>query len=93
MTLGNHPPGRFDDGPNYPILHEDGAWRLYRVTYTQPPQVRSYIGHMCPDRMKSVWRWSIANMDLPCPECGETPPDEMVGLYKLHNWDYLRSTK
>ena len=29
------------------------------------------------------------HMQLPCKNCGETPPEGLVGLWTLHNWDYL----
>ena len=37
------------------------------------------------------YRLSAAELDIPCSSCGETCPEALQGLWKLHNFDSIQS--
>ena len=77
------------------LLMSAGYWQL-RGTNDRAKQwndgLDSYIVHCCPKASDSGdrWWWTISGIDDDCTMCGEYPPKDMLGLYKLHNFDWLQ---
>lgn len=71
------------------ILHQDGEFRLFRMSETQ-----SYLAHRCslyPGAAKTIW-WFLPNQKY-CLTCGIVPSNEILGIYILHNWDRIQAAK
>lgn len=66
------------------VSTNDGLVRRYNLN--------SYIVHKCPqadDRLQ-YW-WSMDLINTVCYNCHEYPPDHVMGLWKLHNWEYVQN--
>ena len=74
--------------PGLTILHEDGRFRLYATNKTD-----SLIAHHCENPKNATIKWWYLPSPHRCYMCGAVPPDNILGLYKLHNWDRLRAVK
>ncbi len=75
------------------LLMDDSGFQLRRVTpfAEQRYNLHSYIAHMCPSsRMWRFW-WDLMIIDQACLYCGEYPPEDMMGLWKLHNFEWIQS--
>lgn len=88
-----------DGPPTNPVLYEEGGWRLYGHSNNE----FSYMAHKCLERpggraagviprsttddTLSVWRWFWGAEA--CQNCHEPIPDEIKGLYLLHNFDRM----
>jgi len=79
------------------VLHREGDWYLldrksvgnglFLMNY-----LSSVIWHECPikiDSWNGMWRLVVKTLNLPCPQCGDVCPEEIQGLWLLHNWDAL----
>ena len=73
------------------ILHEEGNWKLHPTTQPRIATIQSFILHTCPTG-KSYY-WYDGNMDDACYHCGEYVASGVLGLWKLHNFDWLGSVK
>jgi hypothetical protein len=76
-------------------LMKDGPWELIPTNKSviHRYNLYSFIMHTCAashavDVTHQYW-WSLDFIDSKCHTCGEYPPDDMMGLWKLHNWDYI----
>lgn len=81
------------------ILHRDtwsDTFKYYKYTHD------SIIYHHCRNHWKqhknsTVWVPSVqyrvdeAEMSIPCQNCGETCPEGLQGLWKLHNFNSIQS--
>jgi hypothetical protein len=75
------------------LLMKEDCWELRATTeYARRlhPSLFSYIAHHCP--IAEAWRywWMPIAIDTMCAECSETPPSDMLGLWKLHNFNYIQ---
>lgn len=76
--------------PEHTTLHEEGDFRLYSVRGIKS----SVIAHRCESYPDSAMRqWWFLPSPHRCFMCGAVPPDEIQGLYVLHNWDRLQAVK
>jgi len=82
-------PAKRDD-----LLMKDGCWelrlhhvRLQHVTAT----LNSYIRHYCPKTKMNLYWYSLPLIDTKCTGCGANPPEHIMGLWKLHNYDYIQT--
>lgn len=78
--------------PN-PVLFEEGDWRLYGHIDDE----FSTMAHKCPkwadegswgdqdDPRYTEWRWYWG--DAPCGRCHNAAPEQIRGVYLLHNFD------
>ena len=70
---------------------EEGNWKLKEnIARTSETSLLSYISHDCPEgRGRRFWFLPHA-IDACCYDCNASPPPGMLGLWKLHNWDYIQ---
>ena len=54
-----------------------------------PSLLYSYITHQCPTKGMYYW-YALRLLDDKCVGCHKNPPDEIMGLWKLHNMDYIQ---
>ena len=75
------------------ILLKMDTWQLIKHETSVGSSVQSllysYIAHACAGQGTYYW-YSINSIDDKCRSCGKNPPDEMMGLWKLHNMDYIQ---
>ncbi len=75
------------------LLHEqDGQWELRMTTAraNKRPRLHSYIVHVCPvENFRRYW-WYLPTNGAPCGGCWKQPPDEIYGLWRLHNWEWIQ---
>jgi hypothetical protein len=69
------------------VLHKEDLWSLY-----QYKEEKSLLYHLCRLR---YGRFELKNhpcapADGKCIECNETAPDEIHGLWKLHNFKWIQ---
>ena len=74
------------------LLLKDGCWEL-RSHSSKTYLLNSYIQHMCPAYEEKRYWYSIPLIDHICEGCQEYPPESMMGLWKLHNLDYIQAGK
>lgn len=74
------------------ILFEMGSWSL-RVHNTTLTLLQSYIQHQCPIAKTRLYWYSLKRINEACRRCSEYPPDDIMGLWKLHNMDYIQTGK
>ncbi len=78
-----------------PVLMEEGVWSLRaHITgqYKAPAsKLNSYIAHPCPSTGVMYYWYSLSLIDTECMGCKEHPPEEIMGLWKLHNMDYIQA--
>ncbi len=73
-------------------LHVQGLWEM--STMHDPPPTRttwhSWITHKCRilPTQKNYWMVDVNNRC--CPTCGLEVPNEIWGLWKLHNFHMMR---
>ena len=66
------------------LLEVDG-WKLVRSRYLS---INSYPLHVkCASGVYRHVSGNPSGKDGACTRCGEMAPDEILGLWKLHNWD------
>jgi hypothetical protein len=73
----------------YEVLFEYEGWRIER--YEDAPRTEvDWISHPCPSY---GWRYNTdmwcLMADGVCGECMEPVPDEIMGVWKLRNFDHL----
>jgi hypothetical protein len=71
-------------------------WRLIRSgsDVIRRYNLYSYIMHACHPPEEPITRqfwWSLDLINTKCRSCHEYPPDEMMGLWKMHNWEYIQN--
>ena len=75
------------------LLHQqEGCWELRTTTESAERRygLHSYIVHVCPvEGFRRYW-WYLPMTEAPCGGCWKQPPDEIYGLWKLHNWEYIQ---
>ncbi len=83
------------------VLHEEGAF-VIRANTLMPSKFwsskfPSVVEHLCSAdeqarrrKVRKVWQgtWSAAKYEE-CKRCHVKIPDELLALWKLHNWDEL----
>lgn len=68
------------------LLHKEGLWSLYKYA-----DGRSLLYHLCrgytgvTQTNSPVRPWNGV-----CVACGSASPDEIRGLWKLHNFDWVQ---
>ena len=76
------------------VLMEDGPWRLVRhdTRTGQPPRsmLNSYIEHQCHVYKEKRYWYALQLIEQMCDGCRKHPPEEIMGLWKLHNMDYIQ---
>ena len=77
---------------NETVLLKDGCWEL-RSHHSRKYLLVSFIQHYCPVLQEKRYWYSIPLMDHKCSGCQEYVPEDMMGLWKLHNMDYIQSGK
>ncbi len=77
------------------ILMEEGGWLLRAhntgVRNKGPSRLQSYISHTCPAGKTTYYWYSLMLIDTVCFGCQERPPDDLMGLWKLHNMEYIQN--
>jgi hypothetical protein len=72
------------------ILFELDGWQIEHYEGTPTPSEVDWISHDCP---VEKWRYRIDQWQLMgdgvCPACCTPVPDEVMGLWKLKNFDKL----
>lgn len=63
-------------------LFRDGNWRLLVSSQLDPPRVG--LQHRC--RKDAAHDWWYFRYER-CDYCCENPPDGIIGLHALYNWD------
>lgn len=90
--FGDDSPGRHDT-----VLMEVGDWKLMdhvdslgnRVTVSL---LNSYISHDCPNIENRMYYWyALKSLDDACHGCAEKPDEGIMGLWRLHNMDYIQN--
>lgn len=72
-------------------LHEEGNWQLL-PSGRHNKQIQSYILHVCPDAGAHYY-WYSRNMDGACNHCGEYVATGVLGLWRLHNFEWIGTWK
>lgn len=70
-------------------LMRDGEWVL-RPYENSATLLRSLIIHTCSEAKTTFYWYGLLGMDSPCYGCHQYPPQNMIGLWKLHNMDYIQ---
>lgn len=71
-------------------LHREGNWQLL-PTGKRPKAIQSYILHICPTGGR--YYWYAGSMDGACNHCGEYVANGVLGLWTLHNFDWIGFVK
>jgi hypothetical protein len=69
------------------LLHKEGLWSLYQYR-----EEKSLLYHLCRNQ---YGRFELKNnpchpADGTCIECTKEAPDEIQGLWKLHNFEWIQ---
>ena len=76
------------------LLMREGSWELRSAQFVADDALNSYIVHECPvlDRRYSGRRywWSRPVHGRKCDGCHGTPPDNVMTVWTLHNFDYIQ---
>ena len=70
------------------LLMTDGCWELRKIS-PDTKILHSYIAHDCLGN--TYYWWHLANIAVICPGCDQYPPQDMMTVWKLHNFDYIQS--
>ena len=73
------------------LLMREGVWELRTITSYAEHNLHSYIVHECPLVSTPYYWWHLDNIDKTCYECKKHPPTDIMGLWKLHNFDYIQA--
>ncbi len=73
------------------LLHIDGNWDLVKSIGFNGVSL-SLIVHHCKATGYHPIRYYKDTYHLPCNECKEEVPEEIQGLWVLHNWDMARNS-
>ena len=77
--------------PDNTVLLKEGEYTLIKWTPTNPAAyypLQSYINHQCGS---GGWCWwDPRYIDEHCAECGGSPPEGIMGAWKLHNFDWIQ---
>ena len=67
------------------VLFEKDSWRICEGKYTPG----SVIYHHCGDERNTnnMWWYSTVAWNRHCSFCAEGIPDDIYGLWLLHEWD------
>ncbi len=77
------------------VLMQEGPWQLMTTAdlESHEPNLHSWIVHHCPNRESreygNCW-WNLSIINRSCDGCDEYPPTGIMGLWKLHNFDYIQ---
>ncbi len=87
-NLGNSRWNTIEDDTNFgKLLHKEGLWSLYQYR-----EEKSLLYHMCRNeygRMELV-NSNCDSMTSRCTMCDKTAPDEIKGIWTLHNFDWVQ---
>lgn len=67
------------------LLHKEGLWSLYGTKGTA-----SRIYHMCRDQKLRTINAVVNSFTYRCHNCGILAPDEIKGLFQLHNFEEIQ---
>jgi hypothetical protein len=70
------------DNPYRKILFEEGLWCIYE-RIPEGGDDRFHLIHRCSVNVKAVY---LDGFPVKCRGCNTKPPDEILGLLKLHKW-------
>jgi hypothetical protein len=75
------------------VLIRDGDWELRRVApVPHILNLHSYIAHKCSiGASDAYFWWSLNLVEEACFGCSERPPPNLMGVWKLHNFDYIQN--
>jgi len=64
------------------------GWYILRDDETMDPDEYAFIVHdICPLGLHIRPEGSVMHYKMEtCQQCGQSPPDEVLGLYKLYKW-------
>ena len=77
------------------LLMRESTWELRSCS--SPPSrhigLHSYIVHKCPSLATGYLRfwWNLPVVGRKCDGCHRVPPDDLLTLWQLHNFDYIQS--
>lgn len=75
-------------------LMQNGDFELvmYEKIPNDPyPDLHSYITHTCGKSKYSRYLVWESVIEMPCAGCGKIPPEDILGLWRLHNFDWIQS--
>ena len=72
------------------LLHKEDLWSLYQFR-----EEKSLLYHLCRER---YGRFELKNnpcnpLDGKCSGCNQNAPEEIHGLWKLHNFEWIQQTR
>ena len=73
-------------------LHKVDNWEIRTTNESAKPLygLHSYIAHYCPV-LKTCRYWWALPLAGRCVGCNYPPPEDVLGLWKLHNFDYIQN--
>lgn len=90
--MGNVPASQVGSLMSRAELFRQGTWSLMPHVPDATSKLQSYIVHYCPVEVSSNKYWyGLNTLDRPCSDCSNFPPDEIMGLWKMHNMEYIQN--
>jgi hypothetical protein len=77
------------------LLLRESTWELRSCSSSIRMGLHSYIVHRCPSLADTgcsglrYW-WNLPVVGRKCDGCHRVPPDDLLTLWQLHNWDYIQ---
>ena len=75
------------------LLMKEGCWEIRAHTKLGWSLLNSFIQHYCPVYETKRYWYALPLIDHICEGCKEHPPESIMGLWKLHNMDYIQAGK
>ena len=74
-------------------LAGEGPWELCKANRIAEHRIglHSYIVHVCNRLVGKRYWWAHSGIDRLCEGCDRPPPDKIMTLWKLHNFDYIQN--
>ncbi len=81
----------YEKGPRREeLLMKDGDWEI-RAHTSSCHMLNSYIQHYCAVAKQKYYWYSLPMLNTACHGCKGQAPDGIMGLWKLHNMDYIQA--
>ena len=68
------------------LLYKEGLWSLYGTNEKDSIA----MCHLCRDNKSELTNHVVSQGN--CTYCGQVPPDEISGVFKMHNWGDLAAS-